>query len=39
MTRQPQQGNTEPSEVLKQTLAPLIRSALTSNPAVIRPLP
>lgn len=39
MTRQPQQGKTEPSELLKRTLAPLIRAALSLNPGVIRPLP
>jgi len=39
MTRQPTVGSSGPSEILKGQLDPLIRSALTQNPPVIRSVP
>jgi CubicO group peptidase (beta-lactamase class C family) len=39
MTQQPTQGDTVPSENLKNQLDPLIRTALAQNPPVIRTVP
>ena len=39
MTQQPTQGDTVPSENLKNQLDPLIRTALAANPPVIRTVP